>query len=213
MPLLLRMAVEADIDQILDIQYEANDSDPWHQTLFPNGISTATRNMTREHARTAMQTDPHTHYVVVVDTDLNDEIIAFAKWMIYKQERPESEWNKADTRKWPEDTNLEAISAFFGPLLEKRRKYMAGSPFCFLWLLDTSPAHQRRGAGGMLVQWGTDIADEAHIPCYVEGTAAGYKLYRKKGFEDVDAIDMDLSRYGGKGLSHHACMIRPAKPA
>jgi hypothetical protein len=53
----------------------------------------------------------------------------------------------------------------------------------------------------MLVQWGTDIADEAHIPCYVEGTAAGYKLYRKKGFEDVDAIDMDLSRYGGKGLS------------
>lgn len=37
----------------------------------------------------------------------------------------------------------------------------------------------------MLVKWGTDIADEAGIDCYLEASPAGYQLYRKNGFEDV----------------------------
>ena len=37
----------------------------------------------------------------------------------------------------------------------------------------------------MLVQWGTDIADEAGLRCYLEASPAGYHLYRKKGFKDV----------------------------
>lgn len=65
----------------------------------------------------------------------------------------------------------------------------------------------------MLVQWGADIADEAGLCCYLEASAAGCHLYRKKGFEDVDDIVLDLSRYGGRGHSRHVCMIRPAKVA
>lgn len=82
-----------------------------------------------------------------------------------------------------------------------------------LGILDTHPDHQRRGAGAMLVQWGADVADDAGLCCYLEASAAGYHLYRKKGFEDVDLIVLDLSRYGGRGHSRHVCMIRPAKVA
>lgn len=77
-------------------------------------------------------------------------------------------------------------------------------------LLDTLPAHQRRGAGTQLVKWGADVADQHGLPCYLEGSPAGYHLYRKFGFEDVENLDMDLTRWGGEGIHRFVCMIRPA---
>ena len=63
----------------------------------------------------------------------------------------------------------------------------------------------------MLVDWGTKVGDEAGIPCYLEGTPAGYHLYKQSGFKDVEVLDMDLTKWGGKGIHRHICMIRPAK--
>lgn len=72
--------------------------------------------------------------------------------------------------------------------------------------------HQRRGAGKMLLRWGTDIADEVEtLPCYLEASVAGRRLYSAFGFEDVDSLDMDMGSFGGKGLHQHFIMIRPAK--
>ena len=82
-----------------------------------------------------------------------------------------------------------------------------------LGVLGTHSHHQQRGAGAMLVQWGADVADEAGSCCYLDASAAGYRLCRKKRFEDVDVIEMDLSRFGGKGHSRHICVIRPVKAA
>ena len=63
----------------------------------------------------------------------------------------------------------------------------------------------------MLIQWGTDLADGAGIPCYVEASPAGYGLYQKMGFEEVDTLDTDMSRWGGEGVYHNVCMFRPTK--
>ena len=79
-----------------------------------------------------------------------------------------------------------------------------------LGILDTHPDHQRRGAGARLVQWGTDVADEAHIPCYLSASPNGYPLYKKKGFEDVDLMEIDLSKWG-HGIYRQVFMLRPAK--
>lgn len=130
MPLHLRVGVNADLERIMDIQFEAFGPDPWNQTLFPNGISPDSRARLTEYAKKDMDENPHVTFMTVVDTELDNQIIAFGKWYIYKQERPESEWNKSDSRVWGEDTNREAIHAFFTPLGEKRRKYMAGKPHC-----------------------------------------------------------------------------------
>lgn len=43
----------------------------------------------------------------------------------------------------------------------------------------------------MLIQWGLKIADELHIPAYLEASPAGHSLYQKFGFKDVDVLVLD----------------------
>lgn len=80
-----------------------------------------------------------------------------------------------------------------------------------LAILDTDPKDQRRGAGGMLVQWGTDIADKEGIPAYLESSAEGYSLYNKHGFKDIESWDFDLEPWGKSGSSRIVWMLRPPK--
>ncbi|MCJ1377857.1 hypothetical protein MMC17_000953 [Xylographa soralifera] len=230
MPLVLQPLVEADMERAMEIQDRAFSTELWDQIMFPNGINATVKAIMVGRARKDFH-NPNTVFMKVVDTDHDNEMIAFARWYIYRQERPESEWNKPrERRDFGPDANNEALNEFMGILDEKRMKHMAGEPHCLLGLLDTHPDHQRRGAGGMLVQWGTDIADEAGLPCYLEATSAGHHLYDRKGFKDVvslpsfllhiavkltnllkEIIEMNMAKYGKEEVSRHICMIRPAK--
>jgi GNAT superfamily N-acetyltransferase len=49
-------------------------------------------------------------------------------------------------------------------------------------MLSTHPDHQYRGAGSMLVKWGTDIADAMGVKAYIEGTIVAKHLYESHGF-------------------------------
>lgn len=49
-------------------------------------------------------------------------------------------------------------------------------------MMSTHPAHQHRGAGSMLVKWGTDIADAMGVDSFIEGTVIARPLYEKNGF-------------------------------
>jgi hypothetical protein len=49
-------------------------------------------------------------------------------------------------------------------------------------MISTHPALQHRGAGSMLVKWGTDIADSVGAECFIEGTLIARPLYGKNGF-------------------------------
>jgi len=55
-------------------------------------------------------------------------------------------------------------------------------------LLVTDPKYQGQGAGSMLIKWGLDIADELHVPAYLESSRVGHKLYGKFGFRDIDTL-------------------------
>lgn len=64
------------------------------------------------------------------------------------------------------------------------------------WLLANVVVHkdyQRRGIGARLVRWGLDQAEDERVPCGVESSSAGLRLYEKLGFRKFD--DM---RYGEK---------------
>ena len=45
------------------------------------------------------------------------------------------------------------------------------------------PQWQRKGAGTLLTQWGTKMADNLGVDAIVEATAVAVPLYRKNGFE------------------------------
>ena len=66
----------------------------------------------------------------------------------------------------------------------------------------THPDFQKRGAGGMMMQWGCDLADQLFLPAWVEASPAGRFLYTKYGWEDYTYL---------KGELPSAVMMRKAK--
>lgn len=78
-------------------------------------------------------------------------------------------------------------------------------------MLATDPAHHRRGAGALHLQWGLDEADRLHLPAYLEGSVMGQPLYERWGFEAVKLLDFDSRKYGSKEKIDHMLMLRPAR--
>lgn len=52
------------------------------------------------------------------------------------------------------------------------------------------PSYRRRGAGNLLVQWGTQKADEMGLEAFVESTDDGKPLYAKHGFEYMNDFEL-----------------------
>lgn len=77
-----------------------------------------------------------------------------------------------------------------------------------LHLLVTDPAHQRRGAGAMLVRWGIERADKARLPSYLEASMPGRPLYARLGFEAKYEEVFDLLKYGSEGKEINTVMVR-----
>lgn len=75
-------------------------------------------------------------------------------------------------------------------------------------MLVTDPTHHRRGAGGMLVRWGTERADKAQLPAYLEASQEGRPLYARLGFKPIHEQTFDLTKYGGQGMDKNTVMIR-----
>ena len=73
------------------------------------------------------------------------------------------------------------------------------------------PDYQRRGVGKLLMEWGLDVADREGLSCRLQATPQGRGLYSKCGFENVGNMDIDMSKYGGKGIYRYVCMLRSAK--
>jgi hypothetical protein len=80
---------------------------------------------------------------------------------------------------------------------ERQRKYLANRPYYSLDTLVTLPRHERRGAGGMLVRWGCEKADEAGVQAYLEASPIGAPLYARHGFVGLEEMQLDLRKYGG----------------
>lgn len=86
------------------------------------------------------------------------------------------------------------------------------SKFVVLALLVTGSEHRRKGAGSLLLQWGIDKAEEMRLPCYLQASEQGKRLYEKYGFEAIDVAEFDLTQYGLEGTETMTEMIRqPSK--
>jgi hypothetical protein len=63
----------------------------------------------------------------------------------------------------------------------------------------------------MLLKWGTDQADKAQLPCFLEASMVGRPLYARFGFEPRLEEAFDMSKYGSQGIDIATVMIREPK--
>lgn len=59
--------------------------------------------------------------------------------------------------------------------------------------------------------FGLEIADRNDVPVYLTSSRIARSLYEKFGFEVKEAIEFDLSVYGGTGTDVGCVMIRARK--
>ncbi|PNS17553.1 hypothetical protein CAC42_8096 [Sphaceloma murrayae] len=110
---------------------------------------------------------------------------------------------------WPKETRVEVVSACVPEMDKARAKHFAaGEDHIFLNQIKTLPKYQGKGAGAMLMKWGTDLADGERLPIRLESSPAGRSLYLKSGFEILAEVNHDVSRFGGPSSYAHALMVR-----
>ena len=60
----------------------------------------------------------------------------------------------------------------------------------------THHLHRRRGAGSLIVKWGTERADKMGLESFVDATNLGAELHKRHGFVATDVFDIDTKREG-----------------
>lgn len=78
-----------------------------------------------------------------------------------------------------------------------------------LALLAIDTEYQGRGLGTSLIRRGAEIAESMNLPfIWLEATSAGYPLYKKLGFVEVDVCDFDWTPFGRNAISRSVGMKR-----
>ena len=52
------------------------------------------------------------------------------------------------------------------------------------------------GVGTMFMQWGNDVADTMMLPCWLESSAKGLRLYQKMGYQDFSRKPWNTESFG-----------------
>lgn len=63
-----------------------------------------------------------------------------------------------------------------------------------------SPLYQTQGIGSSLITYGTRIADETGVYCWVSSSDGGFKAFEKAGFKEVGRLTLDLDEFVEEGV-------------
>jgi hypothetical protein len=126
MPLEVQPLTEADAPAFVAIQYAAFRS-AFARHAFPLTRGQEQIDQDVEKHRKSMREDADVHFLKVVDTDLDNKIIACAKWRINEEERTQEEFEKSLGS--VQDDWTPVLKEFYGWLTEMRKKWMGTKPF------------------------------------------------------------------------------------
>ncbi|KAL9102560.1 MAG: hypothetical protein Q9163_002310 [Psora crenata] len=228
MPLKLEVCTDNDMPRAFAILSSAfGHEHPYIEACFPEHDQPEGRKVGGERMLAIKHADPNTTLLKVTDTE-SGEMMAFAKWNIYDSVVPEEVELEGDF--WPGQDEKEYAQHLFRQYLVPRRKAIRESGGRLLWkssltqerfaavtstaldILVVDPGCQRRGAGRMLVKWGTAIADQMKVQAVVEATDYGRPLYESEGFNYVYHHVVDLpEKWAGRDRQKFIWMVRPVK--
>ncbi|RDW58485.1 hypothetical protein BP5796_12415 [Coleophoma crateriformis] len=208
MPLHLQPAIPSDASALTQIFFSAfHPEDPFEALIYPYGATPKAM----EHGYKSIAKnfeDPNVYYLKVVDTEIapdnkGSEIIAWARWKIWREERPQELWDVSWQLEQPDlskakdgvidDVDVRVEQVFYDKLQEMRRKYIRDmSSLC------TRPTQQRRGAASMLLKWGMNLADREGLDIFAQASpmilsSGGASSF---GFEAVEAWYLDANMLG-----------------
>jgi GNAT superfamily N-acetyltransferase len=207
---------------------------PTHYLVHGNQPLSESSIQAGAHARKNEIGKPNTWHWKIVDTELyrgDDDpednpgrTIAFAVWSLCNADNSGidlEKTNKTDeeegTTKRDKDNKhyvapevrLDMLTAIFTPMQEAQLEIMGTvKPFLMLNSLATHPEHHRRGAGGILLDWGLQKADQEGLETYLNASMVGRKMYEATGFELVKALWFDREKWGGEGKEWYGSMVR-----
>jgi GNAT superfamily N-acetyltransferase len=188
---------EEDLAEWSLIRYLAFTNSPssrcfWHRQPSELSLQTLAK------ARRPLLKDPNDHLLKCIDTSIDSKMIAIAHWTIHPHERMLEDLG-ADYEPFravvPEQ-NEAAVAPFVDLLYQSRREFIGTKPHLLLEIVATHPEYHRRGAGGALVKWGCDKADELGVDVHLEAHPAGIGLYEKFGFVRLKEMEFDMGKYG-----------------
>lgn len=204
MALKLTFASEEDASRIADIHMAAFASNAMLLAQFPtSAIRDGVRDSIALKALDDIR-DPHTAVLLVQDSELEGEIISFAKWSL-----PSSTSDNEAPWIWPVGTELDILHQWTQRVEGAKSKVLGDEPCYHLSFLATDPDHERRGAATILIKWGLDRCSEDKTSAYLESTPVASALYTRLGFTPEEKISMtfpDGSEYEEVGF-----LFRPDK--
>ncbi|RYP12294.1 hypothetical protein DL765_007405 [Monosporascus sp. GIB2] len=192
-PRKVEAATESDIPHIVDIYYEAFTGERV-RTVFPDtegGRKWVAQAFKQYIGGASSVKGLETR--MLVTRDPRGVPVAFAIYRIWQAgSDPAARTWRA---RWPladgyPDMKNEILDWFFGPT-DKSRDFLLGDrAHIHLEALGVLPTHQKQGYGGALVRWGTELADELGVECFLNASPAGRPLYVASGYIDQDVSDV-----------------------
>ncbi|KXX74390.1 hypothetical protein MMYC01_209939 [Madurella mycetomatis] len=127
-----------------------------------------------QHHEKSMRNDPSDVWIKVTD-QTTGRVVAASNWKVHVN-GPAPASADDEPPEWLEGEALEKSKKMLQAFNEARRK---ANPGGFI-----HPDYRRQGAGGLMMQWGCDLADQMFLPAWIEASPEGNHLYRRYGFYD-----------------------------
>ena len=225
----IRVARDEDLAPLATVAIDAYITNP--QTLTSWTTKEANRadllSWRSESLRNDLINDASLSYLVLLDNDVN-EIVAFAIW-----QKPEESLSKSQDESQPSlplGMNVELYNQSVGQTERIKAKFVNREKDFGKWqcqldrmLVNTSgpdtqqvlkstatlPKHQGRGCCSLLLSYALKEVDSAGAKAFLKATPQGRPVYKRHGWQEVDALVYDLAKHGGPSALTLYAMERP----
>ncbi|KAL1953300.1 hypothetical protein VTO42DRAFT_3030 [Malbranchea cinnamomea] len=193
MTLAVLPATIPDIHDVYAVYFAAFASQLVTDVLFPDALvpgpdgACPSAQFLAAHAAATLQWWHHPasrmqHVLKCVDT-VSGDIVGMAVWEVWWRGRREERGERTKpVVPWLAGHRRDRAERFLEGFWRARERWIAGRRHVYLQTIAVHPAHQRRGIGRLLMQWGLDVAERLNVPVYLEATYEGLPLYEKCGF-------------------------------